>query len=549
MGVDEIADHAGQVRGGNSGRACVVIRDMSAAAARLLLAAVVAAAVVLAVPRPAGACSCAIDDPARMLADADAAFVGALAGRPVETGDFEGDWPFEVEQWVKGGGGTEVDVRSPLDGAACGFEVTRGARVGVLLWERDGLLTGGLCTTIDADVLVAAAVPPGPFDGEGPIALLVAGGAGPYRLVALDAQGRDLARAEGDEPVYQLSVCPGSRYAAELVGQRTLGVRDLATFELTWRHALPGTERWYSAIECRADDGDEVVVLGADQTGQQSVGTVLLVTPDGARELASGPWHEGAFAGDVAVVVTGPERRGLAKVDLQTGESTPLFELAVEEGFGSVGHPAVSPDGTRVAFQAETYRDGIGAAMLHVVDLATGAIVSHPGAGVARWLDDDTLIDDTGSQLKVLYAVEGGEITQIGTRQWDFEPRAVSGSTVYGTRRFGGVIRSAARDGEDTVTLRVLPSTAVYAMAAPVGAPSPQPVVVAAPDPEPEPERPTTTSTRATTSTTATATTPPLAAPDSDDSDGPPWLVLAAISGAAALGGLVWIRRRRSATG
>ncbi len=524
---------------------------MKAVAARVVLAAAMAAAFVAAVPGPAAACSCGIGDPALMLTHADAAFVGVLAGPPAVSGDFEGDWPFEVEQWVKGGGDPTIDVRSPLDGAACGFEITRGARVGVLLYEHEGRLTGGLCSTIDADVLTVAAQPPGPLDGEGPIALLVGGTIGPYRLVALDAQGRYLARAEGDQPVYQLSVCPGSRHVAELVGNATLAVRDLTTFEILWERTLPGPDRWYSTIQCRDEGGGEVVALGSDLGGQALDGAAVSATRDGVRVLAEGRWHEGRLAGTSAVVITGPGRLGVDHVDLVTGAATTLFSLAVDEGFGDIGNLVVSPDGRRAAFRAATYQEDAGTSALHVVVLATGEIISHPGAGAALWLDDDTLLDDTGSQLKVLYTVDGGGIAQAGTRQWDFEPRAASGTTVYGTHRHGGVIRTAERDGDTVATLRVLPSVAVHALAAPAGAPTPQPAAA----PEPEPAAPTTSAPATTVVTTATqppaptTTTVPLAAPEAGNGGAAPLLALAALGGVVALGGLAWLRRRRSATG
>ncbi len=518
-------------------------------AARLVLVAALAAAFVATVPGPAAACSCGMGDPAQMLALADAAFIGALVGSPVEIGDFDGDWPFEVERWVKGGSDPTIDVRSPLDGAACGFEITRGARIGVLLYEHEGRLTGGLCSTLDADVLQAAATPLGPVDGEGPIALLVGGTIGPYRLVALDAQGRDLARAEGTEPVYQLSVCPGARHVAELVSNATLAVRDLTTFEVLWQRPLPGPDHWYSTIECRDEDGSEVVALGSDLGGLGLEGLAVSATRDGDRVLAEGPWHEGRLAGSSAVVITGPGRLGVDRVDLATGAATTLFTLGVDEGFGDIGNLVVSPDGRRAAFRAATYHEDAGTSTLHVVDLATGELASHPGGGVALWLDDDTLLDDTGSQLKVLYSLDGAGIAQAGTRQWDFEPRAASGSTVYGTQRHGGVIKAAERDGGTVSTLRVLPSIAVHALVAPAGAPFPQPVATPEPEPPAATTTPTTTSSTTAPAASSTPTAPPVAAPGSQGGGAAPFIALAALGGVVALGGLVWLWRRRSTKG
>ena len=134
--------------------------------ARLFLVVLLAGGVVVSAGEAALACSCAVGDPASRLAESDAAFVGRLISSAEPVPDSEGNistadpvaWVFEVEEAVKGDLETPLTVMSPWSGASCGFEVRIGERIGVLLRE-DGGWRSGLCSQLDADVLLRAAVP------------------------------------------------------------------------------------------------------------------------------------------------------------------------------------------------------------------------------------------------------------------------------------------------------------------------------------------------------------------------------------------------------
>ena len=134
--------------------------------ARLFLVVLLAGGVVVSAGEAALACSCAVGDPASRLAESDAAFVGRLISSAEPVPDSEGNistgdpvaWVFEVEEAVKGDLETPLTVMSPWSGASCGFEVRIGERIGVLLRE-DGGWRSGLCSQLDADVLLRAAAP------------------------------------------------------------------------------------------------------------------------------------------------------------------------------------------------------------------------------------------------------------------------------------------------------------------------------------------------------------------------------------------------------
>ena len=146
--------------------------------ARLFLVVLLAGGVVVSAGEAALACSCVVGDPASRLAESDAAFVGGLISSAEPVPDSEGiiwtadpvAWVFEVEEAVKGDLETPLTVMSPWSGVSCGFEVRIGERIGVLLRE-DGGWRSGLCSQLDADVLLRAAAPLPTPTSDGPAAV------------------------------------------------------------------------------------------------------------------------------------------------------------------------------------------------------------------------------------------------------------------------------------------------------------------------------------------------------------------------------------------
>ncbi len=118
------------------------------------------AAIALVLAADAVACTCASAPARQRLDSADAAFVGRIVEtRPAPDRGFGDElvYLFTVDHVVKGELDARVEVVSPADGAACGFELPRDEASGILL-RRDGdLWTGGLCGQIGAGELVTAA--------------------------------------------------------------------------------------------------------------------------------------------------------------------------------------------------------------------------------------------------------------------------------------------------------------------------------------------------------------------------------------------------------
>ena len=234
---------------------------------RLTVALVVAISVFAFADGRAHACSCAVGDPRDALHVSDGAFVGTLVSRENIDGG-KAIYTFSVETSVKGGLVGSVDVESSSSGASCGFEVPVGRRIGILLDQQpDGDWTGGLCTQIDPDVLIAAAEPLPAPNGEGPIRLIVGGNFGEARVMALDERGRTLGYGYGDGAVLGLSMCPGMARFVEAVSLDRTGslvVRDTATLEIV-REVPLMTGRFPSIYEvsCLTEDGE---LLAAAET-------------------------------------------------------------------------------------------------------------------------------------------------------------------------------------------------------------------------------------------------------------------------------------------
>jgi hypothetical protein len=114
---------------------------------KLVVAALASVALFAAAPTDAFACSCLPWGNAKEeLAKAKGAFVGVYLGRRPTT-----KWPgaalyrFRVERRLKGSIGRTVEVVSANNGAACGLEVQKGHRYGLLLRRVRGRWHSSLC--------------------------------------------------------------------------------------------------------------------------------------------------------------------------------------------------------------------------------------------------------------------------------------------------------------------------------------------------------------------------------------------------------------------
>lgn len=131
----------------------------------------------------ASACSCIQPDPAEFLQTGEFVFVGSLIDREqAPAGQIEDiTYTFSVDAVYVGDiRDTTIGIRSAPNGAACGFEVVPGEPVGIVANVQDGALRGGLCQTVGAAELEAAARTAGiearvPEDAAGPDPTVVAG--------------------------------------------------------------------------------------------------------------------------------------------------------------------------------------------------------------------------------------------------------------------------------------------------------------------------------------------------------------------------------------
>jgi hypothetical protein len=112
-----------------------------------LLVSLAAAAVFAALPADALACSCLPWGNAKEeLTKAKGAFVGVYLGRRALPGSpGAAIYRFRVERRLKGTLGRTVEVVSANNGAACGLEVVKGQRVGLLLRRVQGRWHSSLC--------------------------------------------------------------------------------------------------------------------------------------------------------------------------------------------------------------------------------------------------------------------------------------------------------------------------------------------------------------------------------------------------------------------
>ena len=290
----------------------------------------------------ASACSCALGDPRRALALADAAFIGVLIDKR-EAGQ-AATFTFRVSETVKGKLGATVEVDSAADGAACGIEVKQGGSIGLLLDRSGERWTSSLCAQIAPADLRRAARPLPPPTGSGRTALLVGGSFGEARLLALDRKGRTLAYGYGDGEASLLSVCPGSRHAVEIVWDYPrvrVAVRALPTLRRVYELAVPqrvlaAPSESPSAHSCRNSTASELFLFSRTELGSR----IVRVRNRRFSVVYRGDARHASFAGGVAYL-TG--QTDVTRLDLGTGKQARL--AAVPEWTGPLVRSA---DGRRL---------------------------------------------------------------------------------------------------------------------------------------------------------------------------------------------------------
>ena len=288
---------------------------------------------------PAHACTCATGgDPRERLAGADGAFIGTLVSRR-ETGPVgsiistgrDVIYTFEVAEAFKGDIDRQVEVHSAAYGASCGFEVPPGEPIGVLLEGGNGTWRSGLCGQIEPDKLRTAAAPLPAPDGQPPAALVVGGGFGEARLLALDRHARTLAYGYGAGDTTQLSVCPDGNRILELVRDHPkpsrLALRKLPDLRLVWERPLPRQPAsvYADSLRCLSGNGSAYVFAsnGGDPRWSPPA-TLLRVSPTTTTVLYRGTARSIAFGPDVAYLNAGRWGEQIGRIDLRSGQLTPV---------------------------------------------------------------------------------------------------------------------------------------------------------------------------------------------------------------------------------
>ena len=439
--------------------------------------------------------SCLPLDPRAALADADAAFVGRLVEAPDMSGQVpvgnEDLWVFEVEEWVKGDLGARVEVLAPV-ATSVDFEFGVGERVGVLIEMRGDVPTSSGCSTTSPEILLAVAQPLPAPDGEGLIAVLIGGGFGDVRLIALDGDGRTLGYGAGEGTVRQISVCPGSRYVVEVAGDffgpPVVAIRDLSTMQVAREvpavELAPSLNEVFTAkVKCRDEAGSDVLALITGGEPQRAV----IVNLDASLGMRlEGVWSDWQANLGMTHAVLLPyidaSPTEVVAVELDTGEETVLFQRGAgtdEEMLGDIQSVALSPDETRVAILDRIYRDDEVVQKLVVVGIDGDnrvtieiAAIDNPGSQ-ALWVNDETLVVATKAYEDMTLPVwlyDSTSLEQVGEWDgWTATPVEVSDGVLYGLEGMelgGAILVSAAVATGPQQEIRAIPSEGIISVAA-----------------------------------------------------------------------------------
>jgi hypothetical protein len=351
----------------------------------------VAAFAMLAFASGAGAlCPCKPFEMTERLADDDKALVGTVVSKKPHWNRWSepgSRYTVRVEHSlnIRQRGDVTVDV---VTDPACDAEWAVGERVGAFVSgsDRYRLYEARPCDIVDPKDLLAAAKPLPRASGRGRPAFLVAGGFHGSRVIALSPSGRVLAYGFGPGSVYDISVCPGSRFALELLrrdaGRMFVAVRDMQTFEIvdnTWFGGVAGQVHCLDRRGRRAYAGfvNSVFCLVAPCDAQPKVRLIELRFRDGSVESRSLPGGSLAFAGQTAFV-GGPE--GLMATEFGKASVRVLHR---DPGASDI---VVSPGGGRAAYATTSGP--------RVLDLDTRRVARLPThyRSPLTWITDSRLL-------------------------------------------------------------------------------------------------------------------------------------------------------------
>jgi hypothetical protein len=392
-------------------------------ARRLIVVALLALAAPAAAPDRASACSCADYDPRDRLEQGEPAFIGRVVSAPPRNPLQPlkvARYVVRVERALNVRLGRRIVVRSNPYSSSCGVVWARGRRVGAFLSRARGGWTTNLCSLVKPTELRRATRPYPRPRGRGRVALLAGGSFADARLMALDVRGRILGYGFGEGLVRRISVCPGSRVAAELVdrGRRRtfVAVRSLESLQVLSSADLPG---YTDELTCADPAGATVYAGGVRYGGRHGRAEVYRVTGSARTLQLSGRAEELALGPDAAYLWSG---RRVRAVGLSDGAERTLLRMPYPE------HIVPSPFGGRLAVHGMDGR-------LRMVDLATGAVASRslPSAYAYSWVAPDGLLARIGPGAVTL---DGGLRKQRRYARFRGVPAAAVEGAMFGADRY-----------------------------------------------------------------------------------------------------------------
>jgi hypothetical protein len=402
----------------------------------------------------AAGCTCADRDERDRIQDGEIALLGRVLARDPPGLDLSRPLRYRYRVRVVRSANArlrgEIELTVPEDGCGPGpWEVGERAAAFIRRRPGGGAVTSG-CSIVEPGELERAFRPYPVARGNGRLALLAAGRFGSARIMALDLRGRILGYGFGGGEVRQVSVCPGSLLATELVARgRELGVavRDLRSLEELRYARLPvdalAIEPSRATVRCDSADASSVHAEVRDYIQARRFDRVRLFRISGtaAEPVATVPGYSVALAPGFAYVA-GTE--DLSAVDLATGASRRITAVRAPLLLG------VSPDDRVVALYD---RD-----RLRLVDPVDGSEVSREMryGDELVWLAPDRFLFRASGQARIY---DTRLELQRSYRFYRSLGQALVGPRLFGTDRFR--LRTLLLDSGRKRTVSVLPDRGI----------------------------------------------------------------------------------------
>lgn len=468
---------------------------VSRGAAGLVMLAIVAATLISGSARPAAACSCAGAEVSWFIENSDIGFIGTYQGSSENPDPSDDGWDeqlatFTVAEWFDGDpephlDGDTIEIAAPGNGGSCGFEIGLGDEVAIFAEERDGRLIGGLCSTLDAEVVRSFLAPQNLPGGEAVLA--VPGRFDRGGLALLDAEGQLIGYDDRFSFTWvpHVTTCPGGQTAL-FVDDGRAQVVDLA--DLSVRQEVPLgdllNESTLASVACADPLGNRIDLVIERWENDRSVYEVrsLDSIDEPGRELDLPVAARPLLAGDRVVAQTylDPGER-LIVIDPDDTVRT-VAELLREtdddyRGYVTLaaGPPdAGSTDTPQVAVLEAEYGDTDIISRLWLLDLETGdELTSRAIEGESwevRWLDDERLLVLGGGEQSPRAEIVAADTlaTMTTVEGWWDGGAVLIDDTLWASN--GGLIVQGQFGGE-RVEIGALPTTeagSVIALAVPL---------------------------------------------------------------------------------